>query len=92
MKFIIAAITMMIATPAFAQSATPADVHAQHTNQAGTTGHDRHEGHDMSSGCCDKDAEGKMGCCEKMKAKGKATPPSEAPAADPHAGHGTDQH
>ena len=46
----------------------------------------------MSDGCCDKDAEGKMGCCEKMKAKGKATPPSEAPAADPHAGHGTDQH
>ncbi|WP_458732708.1 hypothetical protein [Sphingobium xenophagum] len=89
MKLIIAAITMMIATPAFAQNAAPADAHSQRTSHEG---HEGHEGHDMSDGCCDKDAEGKMGCCEKMKAKGKATPPSEAPAADPHAGHGTDQH
>ena len=92
MKLISAAITMMIATPAFAQSVAPADVHTQHTTQAGTTGQGRHEGHDMSSGCCDKDADGKMACCEKMKAEGKATSPSGAPAADPHAGHGTGQH
>lgn len=81
MKLILAAITMMIATPAFAQSTAPADVHGQHTYQAGKTGHDRHEGHNMSSDCC-----------EKMKTEGKAMPPSEAPAADPHAGHGTSQH
>ena len=92
MKLIIAAIMMMIATPAFAQSAAPADVHPQHAHQAGKAGHDRHEGHDMSSGCCDKDADGKMACCEKMKTEGKAMSPSEAPAADPHAGHGTSQH
>ena len=92
MKLIIAAITMIIATPAFAQGVAPADVHAQHTTQTGTTGHDRHEGHDMSSGCCDKDADGKMACCEKMKAEGKTMSPSEAPAADPHAGHDMGQH
>lgn len=84
MKSILAAITMMVATPAFAQSATPADAPAQHTHQAGTTGH---EGHDMSSDCCAKGADGKMACCAKMKADGKATAPSAAPAADPHAGH-----
>lgn len=95
MKLIIAAITLMIATPAFAQSAAPASVPTQHTNQAGKTGHEGHEGHeghDMSSGRCDKDADGKMACCEKMKTEGKAMSPSEAPAADPHAGHGTGQH
>lgn len=92
MKLIIAAITLMIATPAFAQSAAPADVHTEHTSQGGKIGHDRHEGHDMSSGCCDKDGDGKMACCEKMKTEGKAMSPSEAPAADPHAGHGTGQH
>lgn len=92
MKLIIAAITMMIATPAFAQNAAPADVHTQQTNQAGKTGHDRHEGHDMSSGCCDKGADGKMACCKKMKTEGKAMSSPKAPAADPHAGHGTGQH
>ncbi|MCG2841474.1 hypothetical protein L6Q21_10825 [Sandaracinobacter sp. RS1-74] len=92
MKLIIAAITMMIATPAFAQSGAPADVHAQHTSQGGTTGQGRHEGHDMSSGCCDKGPDGKMACCEKMKAEGKTMSPSEAPAADLHAGHGMGQH
>src|SRR3546814_18125954 len=83
MKLIIAAITMMIATPAFAQNAAPADAHSPRTSHEG---HEGHEGHDMSDGCCDKDAAGKMGSCEKMKAKGKATPPSAAPAGDPPAG------
>ena len=34
---------------------------------------DPHEGHDMkgSMPCCDKGADGKMACCEKMKAEGK---------------------
>ncbi|MFB9047203.1 hypothetical protein ACFFV8_00535 [Sphingobium indicum] len=79
---------MMIATPAFAQGVAPADVHNQHSRQGGKTGHDMHEGHDMSGGRCDKGADGKMACCEKMKVEGKA----KAPAADPHAGHGTGQH
>ncbi|MGE4321820.1 MAG: hypothetical protein AB7E60_02170 [Sphingobium sp.] len=93
MKLIIVAITMMIATPAFAQSVAPAHVHTQHTTQAGTAGHGRHEGHTMSSGCCDKDADGKMACREKMKTEGKAMSPSmKAPVADPHAGHGMSQH
>ena len=88
MKLIIAAITMMIAMPAFAQSAAPADVRTPPTSQGEKTGHDGHEGHDTCSGCCDKGADGKMACCEKMKAEGKA----EEPAADPHAGHGMSQH
>lgn len=88
MTWIIAAITLMIATPGFAQSAAPANVYTQHSSQAGKAGH---EGLDMSDGRCAKVAEGKLGCYEKMKAESKAMSPPEAPAADPHAGHGASQ-
>lgn len=92
MKLMIAAITMLVATPVLAQTAAPADVHTPHANQAGKASHDRHERHDMARGCCAKDADGKMACCDKVKTEGKAMSPSEASAADPHTGHGTNQH
>lgn len=67
MKMMLAAIAMTIASPAFAQTAAPADAHAQHSPQTDTTGHaahagraDGHERHDMAGGCCEKDADGKM--------------------------------
>lgn len=98
MKMMLAAIAMTIASPAFAQTA-PADAHAQHTGQQGTADHSQHsghEGHDMAGGCCEKNADGKMACCEKMKAEGKTMAccekaAAETPAADPHAGHDMSQ-
>jgi hypothetical protein len=87
--------------------------HAAHAAQAAPSGQgahadhssaptaDPHSGHDMSGGmmdCCKKGADGTMGCCAEMKAKGKAMACCDkmegaqksvpAPAAsDPHAGH-----
>lgn len=91
MKMMLAAIAMTIASPAFAQAAAPTDAHAQHSPQTDTADHaahtgqaDGHEGHDMTGGCCEKDADGKMACCEKAAA--------DAPAADPHADHDMSQH
>ena len=103
MKMMLAAIAMMIASPAFAQTAAPSDAHAQHAPQTGASDHaahmdhaNGHEGHDMAGGCCEKDADGKMACCEKMKAEGKkmacCEKAADAPAADPHAGHDMSQH
>lgn len=100
MKMLLAAIVMTIASPAFAQTEAPADAHAQHSPQQGIGGHSQHtghEGHDMAGSCCEKDAEGKMACCEKMKANGEEMnccekSAADTPAADPHTGHGTSKH
>lgn len=110
MKMMLAAIAMTIASPAVAQTAAPADAHAQHAqhaqhaSQTGAADHaahmehaNGHEGHDMAGGCCEKDADARMACCEKMKAEGKKMAccdkaAADAPAADPHAGHDMSQH
>lgn len=95
MRMMLAAIAMTVASPALAQNAAPADAHAQHGTAAHAQ-HTGHAGHDMG-GCCEKDAKGKMACCEKMKANGKEMtccekPAAQAPAADPHAGHDMSKH
>lgn len=83
MKLMLAAIALTIASPALAQTAAPADAHADHaahTAQAASADHsahgtasnaDPHAGHEMSGGCCEKMGDAKMPCCEKMKAAGK---------------------
>lgn len=103
MKMLLAAIAIAIASPAVAQTETPPDAHAPHSDQAGATDHSArtdhaqgHEDHDMAGGCCEKDADGKMACCEKMKAEGKTMAcceqaVAETPGADPHAGHSMSQ-
>jgi len=104
MKMMLAAIAMTIASPAFAQqTAAPSDAPVQQSTQAGAAdqsaheGHaDGHEGHDMTGGCCEKGADGKMACCDMMKAEGKEMAcceeaPAQTPAADPHAGHDMSQ-
>lgn len=69
MKTIILGLAFMMALPAAAHAAEPA--------------HDHHaKGGKMDCCCCHKDAEGKMACCDKMKAK-----KSGDAAQDPHAGH-----
>lgn len=87
MKMLIAAIAMLIASPALAQTA-PANNHADHAGHSAASGHahtghsdapvsDPHAGHDMAGGkmdCCEKAADGTMACCAKMKAEGKAMP------------------
>lgn len=92
MKFLMTAIAMTIASPVVAQTSTPADPHAGHSQPA-TKGQvpDPHAGHDMK-------AMGKMGPeamkahCAKMKAEGKKMDgcpmmQGKAKTADPHAGH-----
>ena len=84
MKLILSAIALAFASPALAQAPAPAhDAHAQHAQHAGHAQHadhakhaqhngaSGHEGHADHDGCCKKDADGKMACCEKMKAQGK---------------------
>ena len=87
MKMLIAAIAMVIASPAISQTAAVAD-HADHAAQSAAsgqahTGHsdspdsDPHAGHDMVGGkmdCCEKAPDGTMACCAKMKAEGKTMP------------------
>ena len=86
MKMLIAAIAMLIASPALAQIA-PAVNHTDHAEHAASgqahTGHsdapvsDPHAGHDMAGSkmdCCKKAPDGTMACCAKMKAQGKAMP------------------
>jgi hypothetical protein len=82
MKILLTAIALTIAAPAFAQAA-PADAHA---------GHDGAKHEDHHGDCCEKGADGKMACCEEMKATAKkmACCDKEAgkdKAADAHAGH-----
>ncbi len=108
MKLMLAAIALTIASPALAQTA-PANPHADHAAQTmqaapvehsehGTTsGADPHAGHEMAGGCCEQGADGKMACCDMMKAEGNEMAcceeaPAEPPAADPHAGHDMSQH
>lgn len=83
MKMLIAAIAMMIASPAFAQAAPMAN-HAHQAAQSAPseqtqTSHpprpasDGHADHDMSAGnmdCCKKAADGIMACCAKTEAQG----------------------
>lgn len=86
MKMLFSAVALAIAFPAVAQAA-PATPHAGHAQQSAPAetctpehaamGHctakpaaDPSTGHD-EKGCCDKDAAGKMTCCEKAKAAGK---------------------
>ena len=99
MKMLLAAVAMMIASPALAQTA-PADAHAGHAAHAaqaapgGHAGHtapatDPHAGHDMSGGmmdCCKKGADGTMACCAKMKAEGKKMACCDKPAASASSG------
>lgn len=104
MKLMLAAIALTIASPALAQTAAPADAHADHAahaTQAAPVDHSAHGAgsngnphadHEMAGGCCEKMGDGKMPCCEKMKAAGKkmdcCAKKADAPgAADPHAGH-----
>jgi hypothetical protein len=74
MKMFIAALALGIASPSFAQAA-PADPHAGHAAPAsGGTNSSApadHADHHKSGDCCDKKADGKMACCEKMKAADK---------------------
>lgn len=86
MKMLLAAVAMMIASPAFAQNmpaGNQADhaAHAAPSGQAGHSGHtaapaaDPHAGHNMPGGvmdCCKTGADGAMACCAKMKTEGKA--------------------
>ena len=95
MKMMLAAVAMTIVSPAFAQSAVPADAHAQHPPRQGTAGHSQHtghEGHDMSGGCCKKGAADKTVRCDKVKGGGDKKTCREKLAADPHAGHDMAQH
>ena len=74
MKLILSAIALAFASPALAQAPAQADAHAQHAQHAAHGQHAQHaghEGHAGHDGCCKKDADGKMACCEKMKAQGK---------------------
>lgn len=85
MKMLLTALALTIASPALAQ-ATPANTHADH----GSMDHSKHGDHEMDGGCCEKGADGKMACCEKMKAAGKKMACCEETAkkaADAHAGH-----
>lgn len=87
MKLLLNAIALTIAAPALAQNAGATDAHAGHA----PADHAKHEGHD--GGCCKKDAQGKMACCEKMKAAGKEMAccdkdAKKGAASDAHAGHG----
>lgn len=89
MKLLLTAVALAIASPALAQAAPAQPGHSAHA------GHDMagHEGHDMK-GCCETDAEGKMACCEKMKAAGKTMAccgeekaKATTPAPDAHGDH-----
>lgn len=108
MKMLIAAIAMVIASPAISQTA-PVASHAEHSAQDASsgqahTGHpaapasDPHAGHDMSASkmdCCKKAADGSMACCAKMKAEGKAMPccdKAKAEGKDTSAGAEVDPH
>lgn len=87
MKMLIAAIAMVIASPAISQTAAVVH-HADHAAQSAAsgqahTGHsdspdsDPHAGHDMAGGkmdCCERAPDGTMACCVKMKADGKTMP------------------
>jgi hypothetical protein len=87
MKMLIAAIAMLVASPALAQTA-PAANHADHAGHSAASGqaHTGHSdvpvpdplaGHDMAGGkmdCCEKAPDETMACCAKMKAEGKAMP------------------
>jgi len=85
MKYLVSAIALVIASPALAQTA-PANPHAAHqtapakaaaapcTPEHAKMGHCKMEKAGMDGGCCDKDANGKMACCEKAKAAGKKMP------------------
>ena len=92
MKLLLTAIAMTIATPALAQSASPADAHAGHRGQATSAKaqpSDPHAGHDMGKMMSAKDMKAH---CEQMKAEGKKMAGCEMRGgskakADPHAGH-----
>jgi len=83
MKMLLTTIALVIASPAAAQTAAPAqshDHHAVHGAQHGQ-GHADHAKHQPQSGdgheghhgeCCKDMADGKMmDCCKKMKKEGK---------------------
>lgn len=83
MKYLMAAVALTIASPAFAQ----ADPHAGHA------GHEQHE-----KDCCkEKDADGtRKDCCDKAMKDGKAMACCEKHAKemgkDAHAGHDMSKH
>lgn len=66
--------------------AFPAVVHAQTPASPLTAGH---ENHGAMADCCEGDAEGRIACCERMRAMGHDMPCCEEAmdGADPHAGH-----
>ena len=94
MKMFATAIALVIASPALAQSAAPANAHTAHSGHSASSSaqpsSDAHAGHDM--GGMMMSAEAMEGHCDKMKAEGKTMEgcdmqaPSKS-AADPHAGH-----
>jgi hypothetical protein len=75
---LIAAITLLIAAPAAAQTAPaqPAQDHSQHNMQGHAAPaqqgqpqggqHDQHQGHAMGDCCADRNNNGRMDCCENM--------------------------
>lgn len=81
MKLFFVAVALATATPAVAQTAPPANTHANHAGHSaqqnggqhaghGTPGAqsgqaDPHAGHAMAE-CCRRDANGRMACCEGM--------------------------
>jgi hypothetical protein len=97
MKTIISAIALVLAAPAAAQSTTPTNPHAGHTQgqpmdhsqHQQATDHSKHEG-----GCCKGDDA--MACCEKAKKDGKVMPccdgKDDEAAPAPEGGHGSHDH
>ena len=87
MKFIIAAVALTIASPAFAQ---PADPHSGHGAGHGT-GHEQHQKHED---CCAKDSKGaRKACCDEAK-DGKTMDCCKKHQSDAsgHAGHDMSKH
>ena len=81
-----------MAQSAPADSCTPEHAAMGHCTpkKAAASAADPQAGHDMKGGCCDKGADGKMACCEKMKAEGKkrdCCAEMGGKTADAHAGH-----
>lgn len=90
MKLLVSVIALAIASPALAQTApanphaghgqaaAPAKAEAACTPEHAKLGHCKlapaAEKAAKDGGCCDKDAKGKMACCEKAKAAGKKIP------------------
>lgn len=93
MRMLLTAIALTVAAPALAQTAAPADSHAEHSAPAGSaptaTSANPHADHDMGGMM---DAQAMKAHCDKMKAEGKTMDGCDmhkgsATNADPHAGH-----